>query len=216
MKKIISFSLWGSNTKYTEGAVKNAEDVQVFYPGWIARFYHDTTVPQDILERIAATGAEMKPMGETTDVLGMYWRFHPICDNPEVERFIVRDTDSRFTQREVKMVNEWVESGKDFHIIRDNRSHNISMLGGTWGAKGGIMPDFMTRLSIWFAKLTPTNNDRGLFFGTDQMFLHWYVWPVAVKNHCAHVLANTPELKITGNEIEVPAPEDGHFVGMPA
>jgi len=89
-------------------------------------------------------------------------------------------------------------------------------MGGMWGAKGGIMPDFMTRLSMWFAKLTPTNNDRGLFFGTDQMFLHWYIWPVAMKNHCAHVLANIPELKITGNEIEVPAPEDGHFVGMPA
>ena len=114
MKKIVSFSLWGSNPKYTDGAIKNAEDVQSFYPGWLCRFYVADDVPEDVLKRLEELGAEVKRMGTTTDVLGMYWRFHPIYDDAEVERFIVRDTDSRFTVREVKMVNEWVESGKDY------------------------------------------------------------------------------------------------------
>jgi hypothetical protein len=155
-------------------------------------------------------------MGQTTDVLGLYWRFNPMFDDAEVERFIVRDLDSKFTEREKNMVDEWVESGKDFHLIRDNRSHNVSMMGGMWGARAGVVPDYERRLSIWFSKLAPTDNPRGLFFGTDQMFLHCFIWPVASKNHIAHVLAGEPGLKITGNEIEVAAPADGHFVGMPA
>ena len=38
MKKVISFSLWGDNPKYTIGAIKNAELIDTIYPGWIGRF----------------------------------------------------------------------------------------------------------------------------------------------------------------------------------
>jgi hypothetical protein len=215
MKNVVSFSLWGADTKYTDGAIWAAENVERYYPGWICRFYHDDTVPQRVIDRLGDLGAEVKMMGKTTDVLGLYWRFNPICDDPEVGRFIVRDTDSKFNEREVFMVKQWVDSDKDFHIIRDNRSHNVSMMGGMWGAKAGAVKDYDYRLSLWFASLSPNDNPRGRFFGTDQMFLHCYIWPIALRSHVAHVLANEPGLKITGNEIEVPAPADGHFVGMP-
>jgi len=215
MKKIISFSFWGDKPQYVNGAIWNAEHAKDFYPEWTCRFYHDDSIPADALARITATGAEMVLMKRTDDVLGMYWRFAPL-DDKDIERFIVRDIDSKFTKREVDMVNEWIKSDKDFHIIRDNRSHNVSMLGGTWGAKAGVVKDYDQRLGFWFSQLTPTDNPRGLFFGTDQMFLHCYIWPIALHNHLAHVRAGEPGLKMLGNEIEVPDPVDGHFVGMAA
>jgi len=42
MKKIVAFSLWGNNPKYTVGAVRNAELTPSIYPGWTARFYCGT------------------------------------------------------------------------------------------------------------------------------------------------------------------------------
>ena len=39
MKKIISFSLWGDNTRYLFGAIQNIELAKIYYPDWICRFY---------------------------------------------------------------------------------------------------------------------------------------------------------------------------------
>ena len=216
-KKIISFSLWGENPLYVNGAVWNAEHRKEFYPDWLCRFYYDTTVPAEIIDRIKNTDAEMFPMGETTDVLGMYWRFHPMFDDGNIERFIVRDTDSKFTKREVDMVNGWIESKYPFHIIRDCESHATAILGGTWGAIPGCILDFDQKIGLWFSQLQPdARNPRGLFHGSDQIFLTKFVWPIIKNNHIAHVRANMPQLKYSGREIEVPDPKDGHYVGMVA
>jgi len=37
MKKIISFSLWGDNPIYTQGAIRNAELAKEVYPDWVCR-----------------------------------------------------------------------------------------------------------------------------------------------------------------------------------
>jgi hypothetical protein len=39
MNKIISFSLYGDNTLYTEGALINLDYAKIAYPDWIFRFY---------------------------------------------------------------------------------------------------------------------------------------------------------------------------------
>ena len=44
MKKIISYSLFGNNKYYLEGAVTNAEMVEKIFPGWKCRFYIDHNV----------------------------------------------------------------------------------------------------------------------------------------------------------------------------
>jgi hypothetical protein len=44
---IISFSLYGSNPLYCEGALQNAELPIRFYREWVCRFYIDDTVPED-------------------------------------------------------------------------------------------------------------------------------------------------------------------------
>ena len=51
MKKIISFSLWGDNPKYTIGAINNAKLSQSIYPDWICRFYCGKSVPEEILKK---------------------------------------------------------------------------------------------------------------------------------------------------------------------
>ena len=43
--------------------------------------------------------------------------------------------DSRFSQREVAAVSEWIKSGKPIHSMRDHPYHTVPLLGGTWGAR---------------------------------------------------------------------------------
>ena len=47
--KIIAFSLWGNNPKYTVGAIKNADIAGKLFPEWICRFYIGKSVPENIV-----------------------------------------------------------------------------------------------------------------------------------------------------------------------
>ena len=66
-------------------------------------------------------------------VFGMLWRFIPVLD-PSVSVMVSRDLDSRITYREQAAVEEWLESGLAFHVMRDNPHHDTEILGGMWGA----------------------------------------------------------------------------------
>ena len=52
MKKLISFSLWGDNPTYTQGAIRNAELSKEIYPDWICRYYIGTSTPQSIIDKL--------------------------------------------------------------------------------------------------------------------------------------------------------------------
>ena len=54
------------------------------------------------------------------DLLTEVWRFFPTLD-PQVDIFLSRDLDSAITVREVEAVEEWLESEKMLHVMRDHR-----------------------------------------------------------------------------------------------
>ena len=64
----------------------------------------------------------------------MNWRFLPPLD-PQVSLFLCRDLDSRITAREVAAVEEWLQSGREIHSMRDHPAHTTPLLGAAWGAR---------------------------------------------------------------------------------
>jgi hypothetical protein len=94
VKKLISFSLWGFNPKYTIGAIRNAELAKDVYPGWKVRFYTDFLVPTSIICRLEDLGAEIVQKQEIGDWKALFWRFEP-AGEPDVDVMISRDCDSR-------------------------------------------------------------------------------------------------------------------------
>jgi len=106
MKKIISYSLWGTNPRYTIGAIRNAELAKVIYPDWLCRFYTGDDVPKNITDHLLALDAEVIDMNGT-GWNGMFWRFLA-ADSDNI--IISRDTDSRLNQREKFAVDEWLNS----------------------------------------------------------------------------------------------------------
>lgn len=188
MKKIISFSLWGKNPYYTQGAIENAILQKKYYENWICRFYVDELVSKDVIKELENLGSEVILNPKSDGNYMLFTRFSPL-DDLEVERFIVRDTDCRLNPREADAVREWEESGKPFHIMRDNKWHNVvPICGGMWGATGEFRPNYQKLLSNWLANNQHRifGHPRGKYFFIDQSFLQETIWPLIVNKHIAH------------------------------
>jgi protein O-GlcNAc transferase len=74
--KVISFSLWGDNPKYTMGAIKNSLLRNKFYPEWEMRVYHDSSVPSYILEELKGNNVKLVERDNQNHSNAM-WRFSP-------------------------------------------------------------------------------------------------------------------------------------------
>lgn len=188
MKKIISFSLWGSKPFYIQGAIENVKLQKQLYEDWICRFYYDDTVPKDAIQNLIDLGAETILMPHSDGNYGMFWRFFTLDDN-SIDRFIVRDSDCRLNPREAEAVREWEESGKMFHIMRDNKWHNVvPICGGMWGATKEFKPGYETLLKNWLSsnQYRIYGHPRGKYFFIDQTFLQERIWPLIVNKHIAH------------------------------
>lgn len=168
-RQVISFSLWGDDPSYTEGARANARLAPEIYPGWVCRFYHDDTVPSAVLADLAAAGAERVAMPRPVrPVEGLLWRFL-VHDDPTVARFLVRDCDCRLNRREAAAVADWLASGLPFHVLRDHVGHVDLILAGLWGGVAGGLPAMGPAIRDHLAAA----HNRW----TDQVFLARRVWP---------------------------------------
>ena len=173
-KRVITFSLWGDNPKYTHGAVINARLLSQIYPGWEAWFYVGKSVPRNIVNEIQKiANCKVIEMDEAGDWTGMFWRFGAIFE-PDVDVMISRDTDSRLSHREAIAVIDWLKSDKGFHIMRDHPWHTTKILGGMWGCRTGVLSDDIK-------DKMQTYDKRGDYWQTDQNFLSDVVYS-QIKN----------------------------------
>lgn len=178
MKNVISYSLWGSHPMYWVGALKNIEQAKEFFPGWKCRFYIDKNCKPEQIETIKGENVETIIVDSKDSFHGMFWRFWA-AEDPEVDIFLSRDCDSRFSHREYEAVKEWLNSDKDFHIMRDHPYHSVPILGGMWGCRRGIMRDISLR-----RKIEEWNQYQRK--GIDQDFLSQCIYPLVKENAIEH------------------------------
>ena len=191
-KNIISFSLWGEEPKYWIGALRNIELARKFYPGWQTRFYIDERCDSKLSKTLQSQEVEIVNVnvnslpnyynGYSGSFAGMFWRFWA-SEDPDVDVFLSRDTDSRISQREASAVFEWLESDKDFHIMRDHPYHNAKIMGGMWGLRNdlGKKLELSEKIKSW------TSIPRTRFVnGIDQDFLAEVIYPLVRDNSYEH------------------------------
>lgn len=186
--KVISFCLYGNTEKYFGGALRNAEMKDDFFPDWEMRLYHDSSLNLDNIKKLEKLNVNLINTENQTDGLyyptekdsktyGMFWRFLPASDS-NVEYFTSRDCDSRLTEREVCAVNEWIDSDKPFHIIRDHPGgHGWVINGGMWGCVGGFIEN-IDQSTREFLKVSSWAHQQA----ADQWFLKECIYPV-VKDY---------------------------------
>lgn len=174
---VISFSLYGDARYYCDGALQNALLAPVIYPGWKCRFYVDRSVPARYVAALEERGCEVVKVSKSLGPMyGRYWRFW-VASDPTVERFIVRDVDSRLNLREKAAVDEWIRSGKKYHIMRDHPAHIRRVHAGMWGARGGVLPEIARLVDAWGHYERQGDNDR---------FMSEIIYPLMAGDYLCH------------------------------
>lgn len=169
----ISFSLFGANPMYHVGAIRNAEQIRKFYPGFVPVFYIGPGVPDLCIKGLEKLGAKLVYDIDANKIPDMMmWRFAAL-EIPQADIVLVRDADSRFSDREVHAVEQWLKSDRLFHVMRDYAGHCTTIMAGMWGWKKELGPLGMyDELVNWFQQ------DPGRAKTTnDQQFLARVVWP---------------------------------------
>lgn len=179
-KNIIAYSLFGKSPRYCETAVINSRLAQFIYPEWTCRFYVDSSVPQDVIQRLQQQNAEIVYIDKLKiPFSGLFWRFL-VLDDPNVHCFMIRDADSLISYKEQRAVKQWLDSGKYFHLMRDAYCHSELILAGMWGGYTGIFKDIQQCIEQYYAKLTVLNKT------IDQHFLRECIWTTVNQDVLIH------------------------------
>ncbi|KAI8621084.1 hypothetical protein BC830DRAFT_1164067 [Chytriomyces sp. MP71] len=189
-KKVVAYSLYGNNSRYLPGAVANAASVPIIYPGWVARFYVDNTVPEAWIHELQALNAEVI---EAPIFQGVYWNYartlwRYLClSDPEVDYCMARDSDSFITLREVTAVNEWLyKTNKTFHGMRDHPHHEFEVMAGMCGFHARVVRQ---KLDV-AASITHYVNQRELAgtvgWAIDQDWLRDVMFAAEVDDMISH------------------------------
>jgi hypothetical protein len=175
--KYISYTLFGTQPKYYIGAEKNIELNKKLLPDWVTViYYNEKNILDGWVEKLSSLGAEMRNItnfsfsDKDTIQYPYFWRFFSLL-NDGIS--IVRDLDSRVSDREVEYINRWLNSECDYFIIRDHPWHS-PVPSGLFGIKSKIK-----EFEDHFINFINTSDLR---WGTDQEILHQYMENIDKNN----------------------------------
>ena len=172
-KRVISFGLYGNKPKYLLGGLSNIELAKRYYPGWVCRFYVANVGPETT-QKLRDAGAEVVISPGPGHMLSRFL----VANDSTVDRFIVRDVDSRLNSRERFAVEEWIRSGLKIHSMRDHINQIYEYNGGMWGAVKGAMPLLAQKIEhMPLAKKTE---------GMQDIFTLVELWPLYMNHTLAH------------------------------
>lgn len=175
-RNVISYSLWGPAPFYSYGAMINLVLSRTIYPGWTCRFYVDATVPQSCVAFLRDNGADVRNIEDEYPGVGLFQRFLVMNDRT-AGRFLVRDCDARLSTAEADLVQQWIESGYPFHVVRDHVLHNELMIGCLWAGRTDCGIDIVDLMRRYFT-FGPTAK-----YGHDQRMLGSMLWPL-IRSRC--------------------------------
>lgn len=179
---IISFSLYGNQPRYCEMAVLNVLAAHQHLPDFVCRFYVDATVPIALLNRLEALGAQCIHIDDKTKRMpATFWRFLAM-DDAQADWVLVRDVDSLIDAKDAWCVQDWRQSGYDFHVIRDDCCHTELILAGLFGIRSGVVGNIQTLIDRFLQQSGSAAWERY----ADQLFLRNFIWPLVRQHTLTH------------------------------
>jgi len=204
MKKIISFCLFGNKNIYCNGIIANIDLINLKYKDWEIFIYYEN-IPEKILNILKKKQNTklFNCIHKKNIYEALLWRLFPLESDADI--FISRDADSRITDREMKFVNEWVNSDKVFHIIRDHYKHKWEIMAGMFGIKIKefnkiydiqSIENYISIMIKWISTKKQSRWPR-----IDQYFLKIVFWPMIKNNNISHI--SDESVRFTKNDIIV-------------
>lgn len=189
---VISFAVWGESPVYNYGLLENCCIIREKLPNFKVWVYHNNSLPQDIKEALKKLGGiRLRKKSDVPNIRNTLWRFLPAF-NKRVNVCLVRDADSRIGDNEIEAVTQWLESGKDFHIMRDHVMHRRRILAGMWGCRNQIMVPYKKKYKDFLENLPEENWD------IDEYFLERIIYPKVVGNSFINASYNRYERHAIG------------------
>lgn len=212
MRKIISYCVWGNCKIYSYNILENALDLPSVFPDWRMIVYYTPSVNKNVINELKKLNyVDLQlidiPDGARNTMLRFTAGF-----NPTYDYIIFRDADSRLLKRDYDIVNDWINSGKDIHIIRDHPANGslYRISAGMWGIKNG----FFLRNNIknhFINFFSDPNNNK---WRIDEKFLFTYIYPLVNKNNS---IIHSPFKKYEDWDQDFPnyaSPRNKGFIGQ--
>jgi hypothetical protein len=180
VKNVLSFVLYGSNRRYIVGAFINAILAKKIYPDFVMRIYIAHDVPAWVTEELKKfSNVEITIAPAGNEWFANAWRFLAFSDR-EIDVVLIRDIDARLTVRERRAYEEWLDSGLDFHVMKDHEIGHKKwpMSAGMWGGYADKLRNLATMMGMFMQEETHREP-----YISDQKFLSQRVW-VRVEKSC--------------------------------
>jgi hypothetical protein len=204
--KIISMSLYTNEPRFTWGAIRNAQLIAVFFPGWKLRVYIPAAassagqqLPRKIINRLHSLGAQVIEIDDNRTALSPEWWSYLVADDPSVEYFLVRQPDARLSDRDASAVLQWINNSSKtaVHCIRDHASHLAQpVTDGLWGARTRMLRSLLndtTSFSACVAEFCEAKRSSGVAEESKpNYFLKEKLFPLVKNNSIlCHDFAST-------------------------
>lgn len=199
-QKIISYSIQSDvedhHLKYI--LKTNIKRAKRLYPNWVVRVYHKGSLSPNEECELECLRMKNRELLDNTDIcdvtrlpvdlyntwdasyiLSSMLKYLPVGDDL-VKAFVSRSVISCLFDREVAAVNEWLSSGRHFHVMRDHPDHMRNVISGLWGFVNSLDRKFSKhmlsiftdkRVNSWFKSYDDETNP-------DELVLEKYVWPL--------------------------------------
>ena len=197
-------SLYGKDPRHTWGVLRNAQLLPVYMPDWTLRVYvaadpapSELAVPPRILNKLRRLGAEIAHVSTGNTILPKNWRNLAASDK-HVDYFLVRDADTRLSEREAAAVRDWLSVAEKngsqsaaIHCIRDHPKHaEQAIVDGLWGGRPRALHQLLIQ-KITHMMDSVTSNTSSSFAkksanGSLRTFLNQMLWTAVNKFSYCH------------------------------
>lgn len=180
---IFSLSLYGNNNRYInplmtldiERIKKELNATPVF------QIYCNNDVHKSVIEKLKDRGFLVNILDfSKSNIGGMFARYLPIIEGSIEDTILVRDTDCDISSQEISLINYWLQSKFDFHVIRGHPLHIYPIMGGLFAIRGESITIFK---EIYKKHPNLTKQTR---YNSDQLFLNRYIYPVLCGKTLIH------------------------------
>jgi hypothetical protein len=181
LKKILSFSLYGKNNKYIEKFIYNTPAYLEYFFDYEIVLYADIEIHDRIHKHCIENGIRLVLKERLGESDGMFWRYLPIIEQMG-DLCLVRDVDYRPCRYELDLVNSFIDSSFEFHIIRAHHDHRMPIMGGLFGIKKTLYKQFKNGYREW----SKFNVFENVVYNDDQLFLGNYVYKMVWNKAMIH------------------------------
>ena len=179
----------------------NIENNATLMPGWVSVVYVSESVYSQYGQILRKLPCKIVKVKSEENQISTIWRFFA-TDLVDSELILFRDCDSIITEREIVLINHWVNSNQALHIIRDHPSHVSSIMAGLCGVRKKRIQNLLEAF----------RNTKFIdHYGIDQWFIHKELY----QKHHGDWLIHDAFYRREGNTyLPKTPPKNDDYIGM--